>query len=1571
MEINKTIEEQSTKEIEKAILGDQNAIPYTPMSKLPALGVMMPLKLSGETLQAQFSFQEEIGDVDQYLIEKLNYTSKFAMSKGVGVEGGLAAEQADAIAMTIKQIEKGKGLILADMAGVGKGRVNASILRYAFLNGYLPIFITEKPNLFSAIYRDITDIGGVQTKSGGVPFNGKPLILNGYKSGGFDKTFDEQGKRVRIKKPSETGIIKDGKEIITAPKQEEIKQIVDGSTLPKGYDYLFLTFSQISGKTRTKIDFLLRLAEKKKIIVCIDECHNAAGTTSTVGKRMKELVEASQGVLFSSATFSKRPDNMFLYALKTDIIESPLGTDDLINVIKKGGERLTENLASNLVVSQQMLRRERSYENCDVQYEYMKDDQKETLYKKYDNVLKLYLRLREYFSIKNSAFKIARENSIERFVKEKKIKVAEEPKPENDILLLDWQKKYQGQYYLKQYSVGDVKRNQFQLIETLLFAIKAEFVSQQAINQLTNKFENIRVEDKVKFESNRKPVIAVRNTLEGVYFNLGLEVGSEIDNADFSQYLYALAVDAIEGVITFQEIKIGADDDEKGKKIKEDLLLENSDFEDGGVSYKQLLDDIKNVDLDIPLSPIDYIIQRIENTPRPSWDMENGGGTRYFKVGEVTGRKFTLLKQKNGKYQLELNKKDKNKASTFQKFNSGEYDVLLINESGSTGEDAHSSSKFKDQRPRVMIIHQVELDVNTEVQKRGRINRTGMVNYPTYVYAISRIPSEIRRLLMLVRKLRSLDANTTGNQKQSQKLSTIRDSQGNEIEDVINQYGDECLEEFLSTPGNEEYLQYSREEKSRNFDEFEIQAFIRKLELAFCEQQEKFFNVINALYTKLKEDKGGKFDDLETNLVDLKAVIKTRIQKSKGKDTSPFNSSVYIEDDYVLAQDKPYTKEKVEELVYTLSENQDPTEFYKKFIEDYKKYSEEHINEIVDSIPIPDYDSVKDKEQKKLMKEEYEAKKLHIIEKATKDYQTTLMYINPKKVKTKNNTKVYKEADENQPIPKTLYYETEDFVSEKIKNSQGTWYLITEGWIKSSDVESEEDIFYPNSPVLIPTSIDECYETDAEGEPIKINNFNIGRFCGIKLLKTAKEKYSPMNIELIFCQLSGKPKLLLKPTTRGRVVLDWILFKSVYIEKTRRILIDNWEVDLNRRELVRMLTGNILGAYSIALDIVKSQPYSPIIKFLKFTTADNTSIRLGLQITPEKFYPLVPEDVEIEYPLNSKDLVPDFVNSKDYIKSLNANQNFSLEKGWNGMTNLRIFGGKASTPPSTKKRKYYNSLFDDGELMNFLENNGYGFYKNDTYKFRPLGQNSISVRCTNVYFNYIISDLEKQTKLKNLFDFIYSKDPFNIKLTGIESPETIYLTEEEVKEQARQFEDVDKEDEKEGEFRYDLVNPYSMEKQKIETFSKFLKYVRTSDYGTIYTKRRAKVREAISYGLIPLDSTIQDMVVDTFDVIGNDTEKLKLKELLNKAIEEGKNSYEIGKIVKDAIKGKIISFDTIFGYNGNDTEFIGDVFIKYSKGEIELPKGKVDEEKRERVMKPLTMESAEEYLMNFYFKTKK
>ena len=61
----------------------------------------------------------------------------------------------------------------------------------------------------------------------------------------------------------------------------------------------------------------------------------------------------------------------------------------------------------------------------------------------------------------------------------------------------------------------------------------------------------------------------------------------------------------------------------------------------------------------------------------------------------------------------------------------------------------------------MMIIAQPELNVATEIQKRGRINRTGQVKLPIYEYVTSFIPYESRTMMMLRKKLKSLDANTT------------------------------------------------------------------------------------------------------------------------------------------------------------------------------------------------------------------------------------------------------------------------------------------------------------------------------------------------------------------------------------------------------------------------------------------------------------------------------------------------------------------------------------------------------------------------------------------------------------------------------------------------------------------------------------------------------------------------------------------------------------------------------------------------------------------------------------------
>jgi hypothetical protein len=1477
--IPKVENEQIHDKIEDAILNEQNTLPYTPMSKLPNLGTMIPLALAGETLQAQYKFKEEIPNVDAYLVEKLKYSSKLALADA------FAAEQADAVAMAIYQFEKNKGLILADMAGIGKGRVNAGVLRYAYVNGYLPIFITEKPNLFSAIYRDIKDIGGLATKLD-KPYLGRPLILNGYKSGGTEKIYDERGKLVRIKKPSETGIIDrvTGKEIITAPEQDEIKKIIRGDKLPKEFDYILLTYSQLM---EDKVNFLHRVFQKLdyNVVISMDEVHNAAGATSSVGTNTQGLLTSCKGALYSSATFSKRPDNMFLYAIKTDVSESPIGTEALIKVIKAGGERLTENLAANIVASQQMLRREKTYDNCNIFYEYMSEEDKNSSFEKYDKTLRNYRKIVDFFDTnKNYIYQQAKINAINRFAKKNKVKLAEPYKKGEDKKA--WKFANEGRYYVNQFTIGEVNKSQFNFIESLLFSLKADFVSDLVLGQIQdNKLESLSVETKQKFFSNRKPVIAVRNTLEGIYANLGYEVGDTIPKADFSLFLLSYVMGALSGVISLKEI-VAAGTPKVFKDPEFEILYE--DFPDKGESYRKLVEEVEELDLNVPLSPIDYIIDKIESTPRESWDRKYNQ-SQFYTLGEVTGRKFRLKKQDDGSFVLELNKRDKNKASAFKKFNDGIYDVLLINESGSTGEDAHSSRNFKDTRPRCMIVHQVELDVNTEVQKRGRINRTGMINYPTYIYAVSRIPSEIRRLLMLAKKMRSLDANTTANQKQSSKLSQIQDKFGNPVEDIMNEYGEDVLTEFLSSPENDKYKQYlptDDEAKLQKLtNELIIEAFCRRLELAYSEDQEEFYDTINPLYieytNKLKE--AGTYD-LETSTKDLKGAIKNRAIISRGADTSPFNASVYEEDDYVLAEDRPLPKDRVEDMIVKLAQGNDPKEHYAEFLKDFQThYKEYQIPKVRESVAIPDYKLAKDELEREMMRAEYEM-----------------------------------------------------LVSTKVSNLESEHNAIMQ-ILK---------VLKPGIPCLIPANLEECSEVDADGLPVVPRNKNRARFIGYNLLSGAKDKYSPMNIELVFCQLSGKSKISFKPTRRGREVLEWI---QSWLERGLNIVdlqaINQWYIDPNRREMMKLLTGDVLSAYSIATTRVNEDdsPYTKRVEFLKFTTADESAIRFGIRIYFRANYQEIdPNNLPVTYPLNSPYLIDDLLNpSNRFIDTFDDSVTFNIEKTiYSNLINIRIFGGTAGMQPKDpSKRKYYSPLYDNALLQEFLEDNNYDVDDFRDYRYKPVGakkSTTLRGKCINISKN----DSEASSKITELFNKIYEYLPFLISMN-------VKAGEEAIKGRKDIPLDAKGEDKSEvGEFKYILLVPYDSISTKIGQFSKFQSYEKTDKgYGTIVLNRRATAIEATTYSLMPINPTPKQMVTDTLSLF-TDNARLDFNQKIQAFIKDGDPKIVIGIYIEEQISGKVLTLRNIFGVYADDYEFIGNLFVNFEEGKIEdfeLPDKDIDE----------------------------
>ena len=179
---------------------------------------------------------------------------------------------------------------------------------------------------------------------------------------------------------------------------------------------------------------------------------------------------------------------------------------------------------------------------------------------------------------------------------------------------------------------------------------------------------------------------------------------------------------------------------------------------------------------DVPAMPIDTIAKAL---------VKEG-----FKVGEITGRTHVLdwTEEKNIlRKRSDKEKYDKN--TPVNDFNSGALDALIINSSGSTGISLHSSTTFKDQRPRHMVLTQMSNEINEAVQLLGRIHRTGQVNKPSYMVKISSLPGEKRPLAVLQKKLATLFANVSGKGESAYSLN---------VNDIINQYGDQVIAEMFA-----------------------------------------------------------------------------------------------------------------------------------------------------------------------------------------------------------------------------------------------------------------------------------------------------------------------------------------------------------------------------------------------------------------------------------------------------------------------------------------------------------------------------------------------------------------------------------------------------------------------------------------------------------------------------------------------------------------------------------------------------------------------------------------------------
>jgi len=415
----------------KATKEERSSVPYVTASTCNPIGVLVPTKLSYETIQALNKFTDNGIDTAEYVREKLKYRSR------LDVCDSFSAEQVDALALAIMQVENKKGFILGDMAGIGKGRVVAGMLRYAKQSGKIPVFITYKSSLFSDIFRDFIDIGGFndypsdKLNLDDLP---NPFILN-----------DDKESKIKID-------WKKQEHLLTKPFKKEVTvDLCRKKVMPKNTDLVVLTYSQISGSLTNpknknciaKYEFLKAISDNA--IFVLDESHIGGGNggETNIVRNLESLLSSSSGVMFASATYSKTPKAMRLYVPRTDIASSRIDPEVIVNAVQENGEAVQEYIASLLVKSGQMIRRERSFDKCKIDYKYIKKDI-EKYYKLYDKVMELYNEVERFAD--SDLYKNAIKSAIDRYVEQEKITLvyANDPRPKKTPITVynEWEKIY-------------------------------------------------------------------------------------------------------------------------------------------------------------------------------------------------------------------------------------------------------------------------------------------------------------------------------------------------------------------------------------------------------------------------------------------------------------------------------------------------------------------------------------------------------------------------------------------------------------------------------------------------------------------------------------------------------------------------------------------------------------------------------------------------------------------------------------------------------------------------------------------------------------------------------------------------------------------------------------------------------------------------------------------------------------------------------------------------------------------------------------------------------------------------
>jgi hypothetical protein len=1042
----------------------------------------------------------------------------------------LAAEQVDSVALALQQAKKGNAFIIGDMTGIGKGRQAASLIRYAKNQGQVPVYFTKTAGLLSDVYRDLVDIGSKELR---------PFVFGSAKEAAITDA--------------------DGNVVFALPSKNEVKRVLDyiekNGELPKEYDYVLTTYSQVSngvyefdenGNRKER-----KLAKGKKFgaaaisgqarrdaieklmkngYLILDESHTAGGDSGQ-GNYFQHIIQKAKNVTFFSATFAKRPDNMPIYALRTAMNQGGMKASDLIDAVKRGGATLQEIMSQALTQCGQMIRRERDMTGVTIDWKAIDDPEVVAEQREqYDSIIGLF----------------------------------------NDII--NFQRTYVSAYVDRrneelaevQSSMGIKRGTEALGIKNQPFASKAFNTVQQVLLSLKAKSAAERAIDYLK--QGMKPVIALNNTNESQTGNLAL--GEEMDAPDLGTSLKK----GLEGTLRYTS-KNAKDESESGYINLKDLGA------DAVEAYHALEEKIRKTSTGLSLSPIDVIKNELTKAG--------------YKVGELTGRQTEFVYNENGTV-TKVKRADTDKKKLAREFNDGQIDALILNKSAATGISLHASSKYADQRKRVMIVAQQQLDVNDEVQMRGRIDRTGQVARGAYEYVVSLIPAEQRLLMMFKAKLKSLDANTTSSQKS--KFNEM------EVADITNKYGDKVVKEYMA-----EHLDlYARMadpfgwEKSYGADLSTVDPqklvsssdgmnseaggdankLLGRMALLKVKEQEKMLQEIGDLYAaEIQRLNEMGENDLEITELPLKAKTLDRIIWKEGTEPggdNAFADNTYIEKVNMAVLKKPMKAEEVKKAQDGLTGGKSWDEYRKEKLTAAKEYFDKKIAE------------------------------------ATQKYEERAV-----KAATKVKEKYIKEAKKGQKetgvsdeqIEKTAGYQYENaYNDEKTKLDE----VVKNLKAKYGVFERALETFNTEDAFVLPTDMNNPAELSGFGN-------SYGRLIDIKIT----DNFSPNASTISFATLDGRRKITFPINGKAGLGIDKVDVIEIIDRQTRqasslgdknlRVLsmdASNWDklTSNESRKDGYIITGNLLqGLIDTKAEFLGAQ-------LVKYTT-DTGEVKTGILLS--------------------------------------------------------------------------------------------------------------------------------------------------------------------------------------------------------------------------------------------------------------------------------------------------------------------------------------------------------------------